>query len=217
MSRALSRILDVGLQLLSKRVEEMFNTGISAFDKSIEGLLTYRDVEKEVFDTAKMLRDVYEEIGEIATELIARYQPVARDLRYIRSCINISYDILRLGRYAYEITRSSRMLGSLIECDLTPISEAGTIVKEMLQNSLQAFVKLDVQMAKAVKEMDEKIDEIYRERLRAITLERDGSRECDVAIVLCLRNLERIADHATYVCDAVEFIVLGPVKHRGTL
>lgn len=62
--------------------------------------------------------------------------------------------------------------------------------------------------------MDEKIDEIYRDRLRAITLERDGTRECDVAVVLALRNLERIADHATYVCDAVEYVVLGHVRHR---
>ncbi|MCS7125828.1 MAG: phosphate uptake regulator, PhoU [Aigarchaeota archaeon] len=210
----MSRILDVGLQLLSKRVEEMFNMGIESFNKSIEGILKYRDVDKELYDSAKKLRDLYEEINDIAAELIARYQPVAKDLRYILSCINISYGVLRLGRYAFEIARSSQMLGSLLECDLTPISEAGDIIGQMLKNSLQAFQKLDIEMARQVKKMDEKIDEIYRERLRAITLERDGSRECDVAIVLTLRNLERIADHATYICDAVEYIVSGHVRHR---
>ncbi|MEM1534781.1 MAG: phosphate uptake regulator PhoU, partial [Nitrososphaerota archaeon] len=103
----MSRILDIGLQLLSQRIEEMFKMGIDSFEKSIEGLLNYKDFEKEVYGYAKRLRDLYEEIGDIATELIARYQPVAKDLRYIRSCMNISYDILRMGRYALEITRSS--------------------------------------------------------------------------------------------------------------
>ncbi|MEM1534046.1 MAG: PhoU domain-containing protein, partial [Nitrososphaerota archaeon] len=191
-----------------------FKMGIDSFEKSIEGLLNYKDFEKEVYGYAKRLRDLYEEIGDIATELIARYQPVAKDLRYIRSCMNISYDILRMGRYALEITRSSRMLGSLLECDLTPISEAGEVVGRMLRDTLDSLQRLDVETARKVKEMDERIDEIYRERIRVITLERDGSRECDVAIVLTLRNLERIADHATYICDAVEYIVSGPVRHR---
>lgn len=210
----LSRILDVGLQLLSRRVEEMFNLGIESFNKSVEGLLQYKDVEKDLYGYAKKLRDLYEEVCDIATELLARYQPVAKDLRYIRSCINISYDILRMGRYAFEITRSSRMLGALLECDLTPISEASGIIEQMLRNSLVALKKLDVDAAREVKNMDEKIDEIYRDRLRAITLERDGSRECDVAIVLTLRNMERIADHATYVCDSVEYIVYGHLRQR---
>lgn len=210
----MSRILDYGLQLLSKRVEEMFNIGIQSFNKSIEGILKYKSVDKELYDSVKKLRDLYEEVNDIAAELIARYQPVAKDLRYILSCINVSYGVLRMGRYAFEITRSSQMLGSLIECDLTPISEAGEIIGQMLNNSLQAFQRLDIELARKVKEMDEKIDEIYRDKLRAITLERDGSRECDVAIVLTLRNLERIADHATYICDAVEYIVSGQIRHR---
>ncbi|MEN2974790.1 MAG: phosphate uptake regulator PhoU [Candidatus Caldarchaeales archaeon] len=210
----MSRVLDMGLQLLSRRIEEMFNLGIESFHKSVEGLLHYRDVKRELYEYAKKLRELYEEVNDVAIELIARYQPVARDLRYIRSCINVSYDILRLGRYALEITRSSQMLGSLLECDLTPISEASDIIGQMLENSLKALQRLDVEMARKVKEMDEKIDEIYRDKLRAITLERDGSRECDVAIVLTLRNLERIADHATYICDSIEYIVSGHVKHR---
>lgn len=192
----------------------MFNLGIESFNKSVEGLLQYKDVEKDLYGYAKKLRDLYEEVCDIATELLARYQPVAKDLRYIRSCINISYDILRMGRYAFEITRSSRMLGALLECDLTPISEASGIIEQMLRNSLVALKKLDVDAAREVKNMDEKIDEIYRDRLRAITLERDGSRECDVAIVLTLRNMERIADHATYVCDSVEYIVYGHLRQR---
>lgn len=204
----------MGLQLLSRKVEEMFNLGIDSYNKSIEGLLKYTDVEREVYEYARKLRDLYEEVSDIVTELIARYQPVAKDLRYIRSCTNVSYDVLRMGRYSLEITRSSRMLGALLECDLTPISEAGYMVGEMLKKSLQAFQKLDIEAARQVKMMDEKIDEIYRDRLRAITLERDGTRECDVAVVLALRNLERIADHATYVCDAVEYVVLGHVRHR---
>ncbi|MEM0481870.1 MAG: PhoU domain-containing protein [Nitrososphaerota archaeon] len=210
----MSRILDMGLQLLTRRLEEMFNIGINSFYRSVDGLLQYRDVENEVFESAKRLRDLHEEISEIATELIARYQPVAKDLRYIRSCLNISYDILRMGRYALEITRSSRMLGSLLECDLAPISEASEVIGQMLRNALQALRELNVEMARKVKEMDERIDEIYRERIKAITLERNGSRECDVAIVLTLRNLERIADHATYICDAVEYIVTGAPRHR---
>jgi phosphate transport system protein len=106
------------------------------------------------------------------------------------------------------------MFGSLLECDLAPVREAGSIIRDMLNISVEAFQQLDVEKAKQVSDMDERIDEIYRERLRAITLERDGSKECDVAITLALRNLERIADHATYICEAIDYVVAGHPRHR---
>jgi len=210
----LSRILDMGLQLLTERLKEMFSLGIESFQKSMDGLFRYRNVEGEVYEYARRLRDLYEEISDIATELIARYQPVARDLRYIRSCMNIAYDVLRVGRYALEVTRSSRMLGSLLECDLTPIAKAREVVEDMLSGSIQAFLNNDLEAARRVREMDVKIDEIYRESLRAASLERGMTPECGVAVVLALRNLERLADHATNICDAVEYVELGHTKQR---
>jgi phosphate transport system protein len=210
----LSRILDIGLKHLTELVFEMFRLSISAVDTAVSGLLEYRSVQEKVYDAAKNLRGLYEEVSDIATELIARYQPVARDLRYIRSCMTVSYDLFRVGRYALEISRSSRMLGSLLECDLSPVREAGNIVREMLKITMEAFRDLDVGRAREATTMDERIDEIYREKLKSIMLERNGSKECDVAVALALRNLERIADHATYICEAVEYIVAGHPRHK---
>ncbi len=210
----MSRILDIGLRHLSDLVLEMFKLSVWAVDSAVNGLLEYRNVQDKLYEASKKIRGLYEEVNDVATELLARYQPVARDLRYIRSCLTVSYDLFRLGRYALEISRSSRMFGSLIECDLAPVKEAGSIISDMLNISVEAFQQLDVDKAKQVSDMDERIDEIYRERLRAITLERDGSKECDVAITLALRNLERIADHATYICEAIEYVVVGHPRHR---
>ena len=55
---------------------------------------------------------------------IARYQPVATDLRYIKSCLEISYVLSRFGGYGYEIVEVLDMMGSISECDKTVVKEA---------------------------------------------------------------------------------------------
>ena len=77
-------------------------------------------------------------VGDLAIELIARYQPVATDLRFIRSCMEIAYGFSRFGRYAYDIVDVLETMGSIANCDKSAVLEMSCTVREMIRISVQA-------------------------------------------------------------------------------
>ncbi len=76
---------------------------------------------KEIFESSSKLRFLQDEVSVLAIELIARFQPVATDLRYIKSCMEISYGFSRFGRYAYDIITVLENLGPLKLCDKSSV------------------------------------------------------------------------------------------------
>jgi len=77
---------------------------IESYDKGV-------DAKRQVFEWSEKLRVRQEEVADLAVELIARYQPVAGDLRFIRSCMEISYGFSRFGRYSYDIVDVLETMG----------------------------------------------------------------------------------------------------------
>ena len=95
------------------------------------------DVKKEeMFEFAKKLRILQEEVSDLVFELIARYQPVATDLRYIRSCLEVSYVLSRFGGYGHEIVEVLDMIGSISECDKTVVTKSANVTSEMISLSV---------------------------------------------------------------------------------
>ncbi len=74
--------------------------------------------------------------------------------------------------------------------------------------SVEAFAKRDVEMARNIPRMDDVVDESYRNNLKK-TLEEKGNIKCSLSATLILRYLERIADHASYIGESVEYITTG--------
>ena len=85
-------------------------TAIESYEKGI-------GVKRQIFEWSEILRVLQEEVADLAIELIARYQPVAGDLRFIRSCMEISYGFSRLGRYSYDIVEVLETMGYIFDCD----------------------------------------------------------------------------------------------------
>jgi phosphate transport system protein len=77
--------------------------------------------------------------ADLAIELIARYQPVATDLRFIRSCMEIAYGFSRFGRYAYDIVDVLETIGPLPNCDKTAVLGMAHTVREMIVLSVQSL------------------------------------------------------------------------------
>ena len=75
---------------------------------------------------------VQEEVADLAVDLIARYQPVAGDLRFIRSCMEISYGFSRFGRYSYDIVDVLETMGYIFDCDKDAVLEMAKKVREMI-------------------------------------------------------------------------------------
>ena len=153
-----------------------------------------------------MLQD---EVSELAVEIIARYQPVASDLRFIKSCMEVAYGFSRFGRYAHDISDVFGIFGDLSTCDKTPIERVGGQAKDMIRLSIKAFTERDIEMASKLPKMDDVVDNAYLDFVKRSATRPDSDMKCMVSGTLILRYLERIADHATYVGESVAYIVSG--------
>jgi len=203
------RLLDIGIERLSNMILDMAQISEKAVEIAVESYVEGVDKREEVFNLSQQLRWYQDEVAELAVEIIARYQPVASDLRFIRSCMEISYGFSRFGRYAYDITQVQTTFGSLKECDTAKIQQVGETVKEMIRLSVKAFKERNVELANQLEKMDDEVDNAYVEHVSRALNDQRTSKRCDMATTLILRYLERIADHATYIGESVHYIVTG--------
>jgi phosphate transport system protein len=218
----LTRLLDLGLKRISNIIMDMANLSVRSVDSSIESYEKGTGSKEQIFEWSEQLRVLQDEATELAMELIARYQPVATDLRFIRSCMEISYGFSRFGRYAYDIMDIIGTMGSISHCDKTPVMEMAGTAREMIQLSIKALQTKDKDAAHKLYEMDDTVDALYRKYLREIIspTTKKGTNEmlkdprCYLSTLLILRYLERIADHACYIGDSVHYIVTAESSPR---
>jgi len=181
------------------------NSVSTAIDAYVQG----KDLRKRIYDWSEELRMLQDEVSELAVEIIARYQPVASDLRFIKSCMEVSYGFSRFGRYAHDISDVFGIFGDLSTCDKTGIERVGDQAKEMIRLSIKAFTERNVEMASRLTKMDDVVDNAYLDFVKRAATRPDSDMKCMVSGTLILRYLERIADHATYVGESVAYIVSG--------
>ena len=201
--------MDIGLDRLRNMVLDMAELSQNTVSTAIDAYVQGRDLRERIFGWSEELRMLQDEVSELAVEIIARYQPVATDLRFIKSCMEVAYGFSRFGRYAHDISDVIGIFGDLSNCDRHTIQEAGTQAKEMIRMSIKAFTERDVELAGKVKRMDDVVDGIYLDFVKKSAHESEGNLKCVVSGTLILRYLERIADHATYVGETVAYIVSG--------
>lgn len=191
--------------------EKSVFTAIDSFEKGL-------DAKTQIFEWSERLRQLQEEVADLAIELIARYQPVASDLRFIRSCMEIAYGFFRFGRYSYDIVDVLESMGSVANCDKSAVLEMATITREMILLSVKSLQARDRDAAGRLYEMDDKVDELYRKYLQeAISPQANkqiSEPRCYISALLILRYLERISDHACYVGDSVYYIITGTSRPR---
>ena len=109
------------------------------------------------------------EVEELAVELLARYQPVATDLRLIKSCLEIAYGFSRFGRYAYDIAQVLEIYGDLSQCDKSDVQELSEKVTQMIRTSILSFKTKDTKMARSLRQEDDQVDKIYRDYLKRVS------------------------------------------------
>ena len=201
------RLMDMGLDQLNSMLLDMATLSQQAVSASIDA---YSKGSKgdEVRQMSRRLRALHRQVSDLSMEMIARYQPVASDLRFLKACMEISYGFFRYGRYALDITSVLDMFGDLSKCDKQFVVDTAKKTQEMIRMSIEAFAKRDVELARNIPKMDDVVDESYRKNLRT-TLEKRGDIKCSLSATLILRYLERIADHASYIGESVEYITTG--------
>jgi len=210
----MARLLDLGIEKVNNMILDMAELSEKAVNTAIQAYTEGRDVKDEVFKWSEALRFIQDEVSELSIELIARYQPVASDLRFIKSSMEITYGLSRFGRYALAITEVLSMFGDLSKCDHSTIISMADKVKTMTYKSIEAFIKRNVEMARDLSEMDDEVDEMYKEYVKRIIENKKGNLRCSISATLILRYLERIADHANSIGDKVVYIVTGESTPR---
>ena len=218
----MTRLLDLGIDHIRNIIMDMAKLSENSVFTAIESYQSGAHIKQQIFDWSEKLRILQEEVSDLAVELIARYQPVASDLRFIKSCMEISYGFSRFGRYSYDIADVLETMGSIADCNKSAVSETSKIVREMINLSLQALQSRDKNAAEKLYQMDNIVDAQYRKYLQdiiessqshqqqnTILPEYNSGPRCYISALLILRYLERISDHACYIGDSVHYIVTG--------
>ena len=206
----MSRLIDPSLKRLSSIVAEMGDLAVQCISLAIDSYVGGRDTSGRVRRLSDLLRARYDESADLTFETILRYQPVAHDFRLMRSSIEVAYAYWRLGRYAYDIARVRGDFGDVDCCRTGELHAISESVRSMIKEATVSFATLDVGRASAIQSYEEFVDMVYHRRLsKLVGL---GDTRCALAEALLLRYLERIADHAVFMSDAVNYIVTG--KHR---
>ena len=216
----MTRLLDLGIERIHNVIMDMAKLSESTVITALQSYEEGTRLKRQIFDWSEKLRTLQEEVADLAIELIARYQPVATDLRFIRSCMEISYGFSRFGRYAYDIVDVLETMDSISDCDKSTVLEMAGTVREMIHLSLQSLRSRDKDASQKLYQMDDTVDTLYRKYLKDIvTLKTNQDNKftdprCYISALLILRYLERISDHACYIGDSVHYIATGVSSPR---
>ena len=197
-------------------VEQMTHRAIQALvERKIEMLAEVSAMEAQV-------NQLHIDIDEICLEMIALRQPTAADLRFIAAAMKINTDMERIGDQAINITeRAEHLLTVPPVKPLIDIPRMAETAKEMLRDALDAFVNGNDELAYETIKKDDLVDQlkdqVFRELLTYMMADPSTiPRALD--LILVSRHVERIADHATNICEDVIFMVKGKdVRHQGPL
>lgn len=204
------------LSELQGKLVEMVDLTTVIIELSFTALKT-QDVELalKVIDNDNEIDDLENEINQMAIWLMAKEQPVARDLRRIVSIIKISAGIERIADFAVNIAKSTIMIGkqpSLL--DLSQLEQMKITGVMMLKKAIESFINEDINLAKEVGELDDKVDAMNKETYETLTLYlKTHADDTDqlVQMLFVNRYLERLADHVTNIAESTAYLIKGQI------
>jgi phosphate transport system protein len=216
--------LDHEIARLKKQILSLAADVEEAVARSVEAINS-RDARlgAQVVEFDSHIDAVEVEVEEECLKLLALYQPVTQDLRFIVACIRLNSDLERIGDLAVNIAERAVSLASVAEPSEKPldVGAMGRLVRSMLSGALSALVNLDVTLARKVCAMDDEADAMHRGTFARVeeAVRRHPSEFATMTHYLSVsRYLERIADHATNIAEDVIYMVEGSiVRHRGEI
>jgi phosphate transport system protein len=182
--------------------------------------LASREVEvaRELIPLDAQIDQLEVRIDDLALMILARRQPVAKDLRFIASVLKMVTDLERIGDLGVNICeRVVEICQEPTLAEQEEITTLGVEVTRMLQDALNAFAAGDATLAREVLARDEAVDESFVRifhSMVACMMKSTGNIERATSLQSLARYLERIADHATNIAEMVVFMVKGQdVRH----
>lgn len=195
----LSRMGEVVKIQISNSIEALVSQNMTLANKIIENDDLVDDLEKEIEDKC--------------IKLIATRQPLAIDLRSVFTMSKIVTDLERIADHAVDIAKIAKQLeGQKYIKELIDIPRMATIVEEMIDGCLKAYMDRNVDLAYKVCKKDDYVDGIYKQvfsELLILMLENPKVIEQATRFLFICKFLERMADHTTNICEWTIYLITG--------
>lgn len=205
---------------LKEKIRRVGTVVEEAISKSISAVIN-RDVQlaQRVLANDEAIDRMKVEVEEECLKILALYQPVAADLRFVVAVLKINNDLERMGDLAKNISKRVAQLEGAGPVDLPPeIRTMAMQAEEMVRECLAAVIDADPVLARRIREQDDVVDEArqkVRKRILASIKEHPDNVEVLLRINSITKHIERIADMATNVAEDVIYMVEGDiVRHR---
>jgi phosphate transport system protein len=216
----MSKHLERDLDSLQRDILTLASSVEEAIHKSIRAL-QQRDAKlaREVIDGDTLIDQEENHVEEECLKILALHQPVAVDLRRITAALLINVDLERMADLAEDI--AERAL-TLVHPPFVPVpaklQRMTDLTASMVRQALDAFVNLDIRLARLVWRLDDEVDSLNNDIIADLIHSMQSAPELVVpglSLFSATRHLERIADHATNIAEDVIYLVEGEiVRHR---
>ena len=216
----MERLFDIQIEKLKTRLIKMCSLVDEQVDFAIKAM-EEEDAElaQVVVDRDKKVDKYDVKIEKVCQKIFALNQPVAMDLRLIMSSLTINNNLERIGDIAVNIAEAFLILKKKPSfIDKTKFSEMAKVAKEMVKDSIDAFIENDAKLAQKVLKTDDILDELNSENHKILIelMKADPAViEEAVSLLVTSRQMERMGDHATNIAEDVYFIVEAQlIKHK---
>lgn len=213
MSYPSRSLLDREITSVSDKIQQLASMVITATDKAMAALHE-RDVEAagEVIEEDARVNALRYEIEEECVRVLATQQPAATDLRTIVAATHLAGELERIGDHATSIAYVvQRMQGEEPIDSLHKLPKMAKHARRMVEDSVEAFINRDTEMAYSITKREDKLDKhydtLFNETIRE--MEDDAYIERATFLLWVGRHLERIGDRATNIAERVIFLTEG--------
>lgn len=157
-------------------------------------------------------------IESMCMKLLLQQQPVAKDLRLISSALKMITDMERIGDQAADISEIVTLANIQARDDTLHIGEMARHTIKMVTDSIDAFVRRDLNLARAVIDYDDVVDDLFSRVKNELIFRIENKAingEYAIDLLMIAKYFERIGDHATNIAEWVEYSITG--KHKGEM
>ncbi|WP_019132881.1 phosphate signaling complex protein PhoU [Peptoniphilus obesi] len=205
---------DRDLERLNERLLEMVTLSERAIDKAV----TLIDVEnelvrREVYNLEEEIDSMENLIQSDCLRMIVEQQPVASDLRTITAALKMITDLERIGDQARDIAEVTKNLNHKYDFeDIDGIEKMANATTKIVKESVDSFVNKDLKAAKTIREKDDIVDDLFVELRNKLTkhIEEGHPDSANIVdLIIIIKYLERIADHAVNISEWVIFSIEG--------
>lgn len=205
---------DQELAKLNDIIIQMGGLAEAQINSSIHAVIK-RDTERAgiVVEDDKKIDQLERELEELAVKVLALRQPMASDLRAVVGALKISSDIERIGDYAKNIAKRAIALAQVPPVEpLRSVPRMGWLVQQIMKQTLDAYITRDPAAATAAWQRDAEVDDLYNSLFRELLtymMEDPRTLTACTHVLFIAKNIERMGDHATNICEIVHFMATG--------